>query len=111
MTVEELCKMAQRNEPMPEGLCLSEQFLYGAVRNAYVAYRSGTITAEEGKNEKNYALMEYHKIRLWEEIFRNQHNKATELGLLMSKVNKEGCELCKTMAKVIDGRLTAYGQT
>ena len=106
MTTEELCKLAQNNEPMPYGLSLSEQFLFGTIRNIYAAYRAGTITAEQGKREKNLALAQYESIRLGEEIFRRQAKMAVELGLLMSEANKHGCEICKKMTRLIDGRLT-----
>ncbi len=105
MTTEELCKLAQNNEPMPVGLSLSEQFLFGTIRNIYAAYRAGTITAEQGKNEKNLALAQFENIRLWEKIFHEQHKMSVELGKLLTKANKEGCEVCRQMAKLLDGRI------
>ncbi len=108
MTTEELCKLAQNNEPMPCGLWISEQILFSAVRNIYAAYRAGTITAEQGKNEKNLALGQYENIRLWEKIFHEQHKRSVELGKLLTKANKEGCEVCRQMAGLIDGRITIY---
>lgn len=108
LTTEELCKLAQNNEPMPEGLLLSEQFLFGTIRNIYAAYRAGTITVEQGKNEKNLALGQYENIKLWERIFHEQHKKSVELDKLLVKANKEGCEVCKQMAGLIDGRIVIH---
>lgn len=105
MTTEELCKLAQNNEPMPEGLLLSEQFLFGTIRNIYAAYRAGTITAEQGKNEKNLALGQYENIRLWERVFREQAKRSVEIGKLLTKANKEGCGVCKQVAGLLTGRI------
>lgn len=105
MTTEELCKLAQNNEPMPYGLSLSEQFLFGTIRNIYAAYRAGTITAEQGKCEKNLALGQYEDLKLGEEIFHRQAKMSVELGKLLTKANKEGCEVCKQMAGLLTGRI------
>lgn len=105
LTTEELCKLAQNNEPMPYGLSLSEQFLFGTIRNIYSAYRAGTITAEQGKCEKNLALGEFESMKLWERVFREQAKRSVEIGKLLTKANKEGCEVCKQMAGLLTGRI------
>lgn len=111
MTVDEICELAKRSSPMPADMLLSEQGLYLALRNIYDSYRRGIIDDKQGKREKLNVIKQYENLKLGERIYLRQAKMSVELGKLLAKANKEGCELCKTMVKVIDGRLTAYGQT
>lgn len=105
MTVEEICELAKRNSPLPKTDYMSEQWLYATLRLTYDGYRHGLIDDKQGKKEKITALKRYEDIKSWEKIFRRQAAVGKELGLLMSEANKSGCEICRKMAGLIDGRI------
>lgn len=109
MTAEQICKAAQNNDPVPADMLLSEQGLYFALRNIYDSYRRGVIDNKQGKREKLNAIKQYENLKLGERIYRRQAKMSVELGKLLTKANKEGCEICKQMAKLITGRLIVSG--
>lgn len=105
MTVDEICELAKRSSPMPADMLLSEQGLYLALRNIYDSYRRGIIDDKQGKREKLNAIKQYENLKLGEEIFHRQAKMSVELGKLLTKANKEGCEVCKQMAGLLTGRI------
>ena len=105
MTVDEICELAKRSSPMPADMLLSEQGLYLALRNIYDSYRRGIIDDKQGKREKLNAIKQYENLKLGERIYLRQAKMSVELGKLLAKANKEGCEVCRQMAGLLDGRI------
>lgn len=105
MTAEEISDLAMKQMPLPKTEYLSEQWLYTIIRHIYSEYRSGIIDAKQGKREKLNAVKQYEHIRHWERVFRRQAAVGKELGELMCKANKQGCDICRQMTAFIDGRI------
>ena len=76
-------RAAMHNEPMPDGLDLSDQLCYQALAILYARYHSGKITREQGekearmirrKREENIKSNEFgekcreHSMKLWKDI-------------------------------------------
>lgn len=89
-------RSAMHNEPMPEGLDLSDQLCYQALALLYARYHSGKITREQGekearmirrKREENIKSNEFgekcreNSVRLWRNIEQSvmdyQKNRTT----------------------------------
>lgn len=104
MTADEVIELARHNSPLPDDATLTEGLLYKTMRLTYAAYREGEISKEQGTQERKNAVKQFEKYHMYEKSYRNSARRGKEIGNLLSEVNKHGCELCKRIAKIYDGR-------
>ncbi|MFR1348276.1 MAG: hypothetical protein ACLSAQ_00990 [[Eubacterium] siraeum] len=104
MTADEIIELAKHNTPLPDDATLAEGLLYKSMRLTYAAFREGEITKEQGAQERKQAVKQFDKYQMYEKAYRNNAKRGKAIGKLLCEVNKHGCELCKRMAKIYDGR-------
>lgn len=104
MTANEVIELARHNTPLPDNATLTEGLLYKTMRLTYAAYREGEISKEQGTQERKNAVKQFDKYQLYEKAYRNNAKRGKAIGELLCEVNKYGCELCKRIAKIYDGR-------
>lgn len=105
-SMDEISQMAKDNAVMPSDFTNCEQYLFSILRLIYAAYSKGLIDSKEGKREKDIALKNYKDMELAERIYRRQRKECKAIGQLTTEIEKNGCELCKQIAKIYDGRIT-----
>lgn len=104
MTADMIDAAARKNEPLSDSAGLSDRQLYCCLRTLYREYRNGIVSVEQAKREKQ-KLIDIHKNNaLWERIFHEHSRQMTEIGKLSNRVEHDGCEICKQMARIFDGR-------
>ena len=106
MTADDIIELARHNSPMPAEFTLAEQLLYKSMRLTYYSYKRGLINKAQGMAERKAAVRQFERYRLAEKSYRDLAKRGKAIGELLCKVNKDGCELCKQIAKIFDGRLT-----
>lgn len=62
LTVEEIERLAAKNEKMPDYRELPEIFLYQTLAALYTRYRHNSITKEQARKEKNKTIKAYHDL-------------------------------------------------
>lgn len=106
-------------------LTLLQVGLYYYLRQVYDSFDNKEITADEAKAEKERiikayeadeaALSEYDRLiqqngemlqqlELHRKIFEQDDKRRVAISGLMCKANKNGCEICKQIARFYDGR-------
>lgn len=109
----------------PNAMTLIEAGLYIKLLDLYSRYDDGKITVEDAKAEKEKliadfnsdftAISEFSKLvrqigdmmqtlEQHRAIFKADDARRVELSSLMCEANKHGCEICKKIARVYDGR-------
>ena len=128
MTVKEIDDLARHKLDPGEGpISMLEAGLLWNLRRLYDAYgeSKGVLTADEAKAEKERiitayeadeaALSEYDRLiqqngemlqqlELHRKIFEQDDKRRVAISGLMCKANKNGCEICKQIARFYDGR-------
>lgn len=99
----DLERLAAAGEAMPDNLKTHEQLLFLTLRELYNNFRSGAVTRERGRREKQSILQAYEQLKfensLFEEHVKLRHRLEFEVGSL----HKCGCETCRKVARVFDG--------
>ena len=62
LAIEEIERLASKNEKMPDYRELPEIFLYQTLAALYTRYRHNSITREQAKKEKNKAIKAYQDL-------------------------------------------------
>lgn len=107
MTSDEIYELARRKQPAPDALTLCERMLYTTARNIYKAYSDGIITLEQAKKEKNQSITAFGTLALSERVYLEHKRRMTEISLVLTKAGKCGCEYCKAVSGIFDGRIMA----
>lgn len=103
MTVEEIDKAAQSRTVIEE-YSLIEYGLYSRLKDIYDAYDRKTIPLNAAKEMKDEAIKEFEQ---WQFCYNDYHAEALKratIGILMSEASKNGCSICRKVAKIYDGR-------
>ena len=124
MKAKEIDLLAKKKAPLPGQPTISERGLHAALICIYADYDANKDTdkgaAETAKQAKQAAIEEYEYLTgLQEEnaelsrrisqdiaIFQRDDRQRVILSPLMAQANKNGCAICKEIAKVYDGRIT-----
>lgn len=128
MTVKQIDDLARHKlDPGEELITMLEAGLLWNLRRLYDAYDAskGVMTADDAKAEKDRIIKQYEadytalseycklidengelmrRISQYTEIFKQEDAQRVKLSPLIAEANKSGCEICKKIAKVYDGR-------
>ena len=74
MTGEEIFKLAQKRTPAPDDLSLPDMLLYTSARNISIAYKSGEISLEQARAEKE-ALLKRHNEYCYTERYADKQRR------------------------------------
>ena len=104
MTADEIYELARKRLPAPDNLTLPEQLLYTTARNIYKSYRDGIIGLEQAKQEKLQSIRNFGSLNLKYEIYSDHVRRRVKISLLLTEADKNGCEICRRVSRVFDGR-------
>ena len=117
MTVKEIDALAKSKSAMPIDSTIIESGLYTKLRQIYELFDYQQITVDEAKKQKTdlFEAFEYEngkdkqiselydKIDRVIKIFEQDDKRRVAISGLMRKANKNGCEICKQIARFYDG--------
>ena len=120
MTAKEIDALSRRKVELPDDTTLVDAGLYYRLRQLYQAYDDKTITDEQARQDKQAALEAYgyetekdkqicelqDHIDRDMMILKDDDRRRVAISGLMCEANKNGCDLCKKIAMVYDGRLS-----
>lgn len=104
MTDKEIETLAKKGTPLPESATLAESLLYHNMRRLYWEYRNGVVDTEQAKKEKGRLIKQFGVQKLWEDCGQEQYERWRKYLRLVSEVEKCGCEICKRIVRILDGR-------
>lgn len=104
MTAEEIYELARKRQPAPDNMTLPEQLLYTTARNIYKSYSDGIITLEQAKQEKQQSIRNFDNLSRKYEIYDDHARRRVKISQLLTEADKHGCEICKRVSRVFDGR-------
>lgn len=104
MTGQQAAELARTRQPLPEGERLSVIMLYYSVRGIYRSYEAKELTLEQAKRAKQDALREYDSLALSERCHIEDARRWSEICRVLNKAEKCGCEYCKEVVRIFDGR-------
>lgn len=108
MNFEELEVMAYKNEPMPPYQSQAAQLAYQSMRMLYRNYRRQYINKDEATAEKKMIVKAYQEAINKEEsrmeLYRYVDDIRIHLSPWYKKIESDGCEICKQIIKILDGR-------
>lgn len=110
MTANEIYELARARKPMPDFLTLPEQMLYSIARNLYKSYADGIISAEQAKQEKLNSIRNFESVNAWYEIYKDFGRRRLKISALTIEAEKNGCDICKGISRVFDGREIVYDE-
>ena len=88
-------------QALADGKAAANVLLYGDAGTG----KSSTIKAcANALFDQGVRLVQFDKYQLYEKAYRNNAKCGKAIGKLLCEVNKHGCELCKRMDKIYDGR-------
>lgn len=118
MKIKEIDTLAKKKLPLPDKPDILELGLYTALTNIYAEYDAKTKTADEAKQAKQAVCEEYEyltglqaenvelsrRIAQHVEIFKRDDAQRVKLCGVFAEAEKHGCEICKKISRVYDGR-------
>ena len=106
MGLTELERLAAKGDPLPDNLAMPEQWLYLSLRMLYREYRSGAIEKEQAGQEKRKLIDEYKLMMLHHRAYTQASDRVNRYSHILTDAEKSGCEICKKIVKIFDGRET-----
>lgn len=85
-------------------LSQSEALFFLQMVNLFTAYRNREITADEAKAMKNKFIKDLEKYQMLERIFREDCEIRNKQSQWLIKAEKQGCEICRKLVRIFDGR-------
>ena len=104
MTADEIYELARKRQPAPDNITLPEQLLYTTARNIYKSYSDGIISLEQAKSEKQKSIRDFESLSLKYDIYSDHMKRMVEISQLLSEADKNGCDICRRVSRVFDGR-------
>lgn len=104
MNAEEIYELARKRQPAPDNMTLPEQLLYTTARNIYKSYQDGIISLEQAKQEKQQSIRNFDNLSRKYEIYDDHARRRVKISQLLTEADKNGCEVCKRVSRVFDGR-------
>lgn len=104
MTADEIYELARKRQPAPDDMTLPEQLLYTTARNIYKSYQDGIISLEQAKREKQKSINDFKRLSMRYEVYDDHARRRVKISQLLTEADKNGCEICKRVSRVFDGR-------
>ena len=106
MTADEIYELARKRQPEPDDLTLPEQLLYTVARNIYQSYKDGIIGIEQARQEKQQSIRNFERLSTRYEVYDDHARRRVMISQLLTEADKNGCEICRRVSRVFDGRET-----
>lgn len=104
MTAKEIEGLAKKGTPLTESATLAESLFYCNMRALYKEYRDGIIDKDRAKVEKVRLVNRFGVQKLWEDCAQENYERWRRFLQLASVAEKNGCEYCRRIVRVLDGR-------
>ena len=104
MTGNEIFDIARKKMPQPDGMTLSELMLFTIARNICKALSDGIIDRDQAHTEKLNAIKVFEMDRLSERVWTDSARRMVAISQVLGEAEKNGCEHCRRVAKIFDGR-------
>lgn len=108
MMFRELERAALKGLDMPKNLWQFEQLCFLSLRCLYREFKSGVITKNQARAEKQDIIKAYEIGELHHRVDMQTQQMWHDLSEYLRMINFDGCEQCRTAAKIIDGRIKNY---
>lgn len=105
MTTKEIEELIKKGLPLPATATIHEQYYYSAIDTIFTLYKLGKLNKVEFKNQQKRYIDMYNKVLLWKEIFNRHLAMQKEL----VQVEFKNCDICKKVARILDGRDISSG--
>ncbi len=106
---EEIEKLAYLNQPLPRFASLPEQFAYQCMRSLYGDYRKRFIGKDQAKTERDRIRLAYENAQTEEIRVLDTYKRTNEINVKLAGLSRlvetGGCERCKTILRIWDGRI------
>ena len=103
MLLEDLEKMAARNEPMPEKLTPPQVHLYLSLVLLYRLYRLKVYTKKQASAEKKKIIDAYEMDLLYWRVYEKAVKNREKLSPMFKEMMEGECERCQKVVEVITG--------
>ena len=103
-TFEELTELAKLEE-FPDKLTEMESLVVYSLQGIWLACKAKKLDKEIGKQAYRLIQLAYDHAQTEQMIHRNACRMRVELARVNRDVELHGCELCRKVLKIIDGRL------
>ena len=103
MLLEDLEKMAARNEPMPEKLTPPQVHLYLSLVLLYRLYRLKVYTKKQASAEKLKVLDAYEMELLHWRVYAKAVQRRERLSPMFREMAESECKRCKKVVEVMTG--------
>lgn len=110
MTDREIVIMAQndarekRRTVLPDDYGALEVMLYQQIYYLCRDFDEGHIPKEEARRLKTQYVGEYGQIKLKQAVYCGHMERMAAISELLLKAEKNGCEYCRKIARIFDGR-------
>lgn len=102
LEASEIEKLIKQKQPLPSKSDNFEKFYYYTLDICIELYRQKKISRDELRVYRLEYKSIYEDLKLWLKIL-NRHREIEKL-LGQAELNIDGCEKCKQVARLIDGR-------
>lgn len=103
MSTEDLEKLAATLSEMPSGLDAAEQLLFLSLRQLYAIFRTGKLSRDIAKIEKNKIYKEYEVNKLNLSCWEQARQREKKLSVISQKIKQSGCSICRSYMLSIAG--------
>ena len=103
MLLEDLEKMAARNEPMPEKLTPPQVHLYLSLVLLYRLYRLKVYTKKQASAEKKKIIDAYEMDMLYWRTYEKAVKDRERLSPMFREMAESECKRCKKVVEVMTG--------
>lgn len=103
MSTADLEKLAATLSEMPSELDAAEQLLFLSLRQLYVIFRTGKLSRDIAKIEKNKIYKEYEVNKLNLSCWEQARQREQKLSVISQQIYASGCSVCRNYMRVIAG--------
>ncbi len=104
MNDKEIEALAKKGTPLPEGATLAESLFYRNLRALYKEFRDGNIDKLQARIEKSRLISQFGAEKLQEECNRISQERWFRCQPMLAEAEKNGCDICKRIVRILDGR-------
>lgn len=94
----------KRMAVMPDGFGALETTLYREIYYLCRAFDDGELSSDAARKSKNLFIGEYSEARRKRDIYDEHMARMVMISQRLADAERRGCECCRNLARVFDGR-------
>ena len=103
MSTIDLEKLAAQGSEMPAALTAPEQLLFLSLRQLYAMYRSGKVSKDIARTEKNMIYAQYEQNVLNHKCWVSALEKERKLQHITQDIKSCSCDICQRYLRILEG--------